>query len=392
MCRSTLGGMVSGPAASDRPDQRLDMSPPRPDCAGVRAATVCVAVTLSIAAINATGWTPRAIAATAGPPAVNRTESAPPCRVSAQLVPSCGVLWGVAAGAYSAVARERAVLRFEQRTGRTAAVYHAFHRADELFPTREQIDLARAPGGRRILFLNWKVAWGTTWAGVAAGGQDARIDRLAAHIVRSFPEPFFLAIHHEPEDDVNPYPDSGMTASDYAAMFAYTVRRLRANGVTNAVTVMAYMGNEKWPARLWWPQLYPGDDVVDWIALDSYVRAQPGYHHGDFADLLSRSPDLHQWPGYYTWATTTHPEKPFMLGEWGVIGDLAYSAEKVRIFDSVVAQLPRFPAVRAMVYFDGQIPRIGDSRPHTSPEALEAFKRIAAQPIFDVGVDASMIG
>jgi hypothetical protein len=154
---------------------------------------------------------------------------------------------------------------------------------------------------------------------VATGDQDARIDGLAAHVRAAFGEPFFLAIHHEPEDDVDDRPDSGMAAADYAAMFAHTVRRLRTDGVTNAVTVMAYMGSEKWPGRSWWPRLYPGDDVTDWIALDSYLRARPGYHYGDFTDLLQRTADPRQWPGYYTWATTAHPDKPFMLAEWGVL-------------------------------------------------------------------------
>ena len=54
---------------------------------------------------------------------------------------------------------------------------------------------------------------------------------------------------------------------------------------------MAYMGNEKWMAQSWWKDLYPGDDVVDWIGLDSYVSAEKGdYHYGDFADLLDRAP------------------------------------------------------------------------------------------------------
>ena len=329
-----------------------------------------------------------AVAVPAGALTTPLTPGAPTCAVSQRLVPRCGVLWGAAAGAYSATPREQAGLGFEERTGRIASVYHAFQRGDELFPTEKQINLARQPGNGRILFINWKVAWPATWAEVANGRQDTRIDRLADHLTAHFTELFFLAIHHEPENDVDPRPGSGMTAADYAAMFAHTVRRLRADGVTNAVTVMAYMGSERWPARPWWPDLYPGDDVVDWIALDSYLRAQPGYHHGDFASLLDRSPDPEQWPGYYSWATRVHPDKPFMLAEWGVIEYSSDLTEKARIFDTVAAQLPQFPNLKAMIYFEGQnLPAVGDSRPDSSSQALEAFKRLTAQPIFDVIVD-----
>ena len=42
-------------------------------------------------------------------------------------------------------------------------------------------------------------------------------------------------------------------------------------------------------SQSWWADLYPGDDVVDWIGLDSYVSAEKNtYHYGQFADLLDR--------------------------------------------------------------------------------------------------------
>ena len=79
------------------------------------------------------------------------------------------------------------------------------------------------------------------------------------------------------------------------------------------------MNNEKWNDPSWWDDLYPGDDVVDWIGLDSYVNAQPGgYHYGDFTDLMDRTTDKAKFPGFYDWATTRHPSKPIMVAEWGV--------------------------------------------------------------------------
>jgi hypothetical protein len=354
---------------------------------GIATVLITVAPAGPAAATPATPVTP-AIRGTPATPAEPPKPAAPPaCRVTERLVPQCGILWGAAAGAYSGVPRGVALRAFEWRTGRAATVYHAFHRGDELFPTADEIMLTVEPGRPRLLFVNWKVAWHTTWARVAAGEQDERIDRLAGHLNRYFPRPFFLALHHEPEDDVDERPGSGMSAADYAAMFAHTVNRLRAAGATQAVAVMAYMGSEKWPAQPWWPRLYPGDDVVDWIALDSYLRAEPGYHYGDFADLLERRPARHDWPGYYTWATTNHPDKPFMLAEWGVLEYPADRCHKARIYRSVTEQLARFPALKAMFYFDGENlpqPRGGDTRPDSSPEALAEFRNIAANPVFDV--------
>ena len=100
-----------------------------------------------------------------------------------------------------------------------------------------------------------------------------------------------------------------MTAKDYAAHVPPRHPRLRANGVDNAVNVVAYMGNEKWMAQSWWKDLYPGDDVVDWIGLDSYVSVEKGYYHyGDFGDLLDRQP-TGGGLGWYDWAVTQPPDQ-----------------------------------------------------------------------------------
>lgn len=60
--------------------------------------------------------------------------------------------------------------------GRTASIYHTYHSGDQLFPTASEIAMARGSGKPRLLMLNWKVAAGYTWAQVAAGAADARID------------------------------------------------------------------------------------------------------------------------------------------------------------------------------------------------------------------------
>ena len=49
--------------------------------------------------------------------------------------------------------------------------------------------------------------------------------------------------------------------------------------------------------------MYPGDDVVDWIGFDTYAYSDPGYGHGDFAELLNRRmASRPNWPGFYNWA------------------------------------------------------------------------------------------
>jgi hypothetical protein len=200
--------------------------------------------------------------------------------------------------------------------------------------------------------------------------------------MRAFGDPFFLVLHHEPENDINPRAGSGATAKDFAAMFRHVVLRLRADGVTNAVTVVAYMNYERWLTAPWWPDLYPGDDVVDWIGLDSYLDADPGsFHSGDFVSMLNRRAGG-QFPGFYAWATHREPTKPLMLAEWGVYGR---PADKPQVFATVLPALSRLPAIKAMVYFDTGHDQAGrDIRINSSPAALAEFQQLAAAPLFDV--------
>ena len=122
------------------------------------------------------------------PPATKPVEATPPagCAVDAKLVPSCGVLWGAAAGGFSDMPRDEALKTFEAKTGRTAAIYHTYHKGDELFPTKAEIAMTSDPAQPAHPMLNWKVAYGTTWAKVAAGAQDARIDRVAAYLKANY--------------------------------------------------------------------------------------------------------------------------------------------------------------------------------------------------------------
>ncbi len=330
------------------------------------------------------------VEATPTPTTPATTPAAPgTCVVDAKLVPSCGVLWGAAAGGFSDVPRDEALKTFERKTGRTSTIYHTYHKGDELFPTKSEIAMTNDPANPRTLMLNWKVGYGTKWANVARGEQDARIDRLSTYIKTNYgTRKFFMVLHHEPENDVDATAGSGMTAKDYAAMFRHTALRLKANGVSNAVFIVAYMNYEKWNNTSWWGDLYPGDDVVDWVGIDTYNNAQPGgFHFGDFNYMMNRTTDKAKFPGWYTWATTKHPGKPIMVAEWGVYDSSkpVVGQNKANVYATVLPQLAKMPAIKGMVYFETAKDQNGhDIRMDDTPEALAGFKKIAADPRFNV--------
>jgi beta-mannanase len=165
-----------------------------------------------------------------------------------------------------------------------------------------------------------------------------------------------------------------MTARDFAAMFRHTARRLRADGVTNAVFTMVYMSYQPWCVQPWFPDLWPGDDVVDWVGFDPYLSAEHGY--GDFGYLVDRTSQPARWPGFYSWVTRTHGDKPLMVAEWGVFEYPSDPARKAWIFSTVAAQLSRYPAIKALVYFDSPSAPKGDTRPDSSQPALAEYRRL----------------
>jgi hypothetical protein len=312
------------------------------------------------------------------------------CRTGSKLVPTCGILWGVAPGARTEEHGFEALADFEQKTGRHQAIYHAYHHGiRQMFPTPQEIAIARQPGKKRVLLLNWKPE-STSWARIARGDRrtDVFLDRLAQHLRRNFREPFFFAIHHEAEDQVREHTGSGYTARDYAAMFRHVVRRLRAHGATNLVTVLVHMAYVPHTTKSWFSDMYPGDGVVDWVGFDTYSYSDPGYGHGDFAELLNRRSSLKpRWPGFYNWVRAHHPGKPLMVAEWGVWFSKRHPGHMAEFYREVGQQIGRFPAIKAMVHFETPANQKGqDSSVDCTPAALREYRRLGRLPVFQVSL------
>lgn len=334
---------------------------------------VCGLIVYAVASIR-----PRPpVAAGGGGPAAEMTvpSGAPGCVATAKLIPSCGAWWGVAPDVFGGRPPGQAIATAEDRMGRPADIVHVYHRGKDLFPTPDERRLART----RLLLINWKPSVRDTWAEIADGAIDGRIDRLADRIKKTLRARFFLTVHHEPENDVRSGQGSGMTADDYAAMYRHVVLRLRERGVRNAVTVMTYMGAPNWATKPWFERLYPGDDVVDWIGLDPYADRRVN----DFANLVDKTRQDHaDWPGFYRWTQTRFPGKPIMVAEWGAFERHDEPAFKVAFFNSVRRQIRGYPQIKALVYFDSPRAPRGDTRFDSTVPAGRAFTELARAPYF----------
>ncbi|SDD33947.1 hypothetical protein [Glycomyces harbinensis] len=340
---------------------------------------------------------PAADPTSAGPPASPREESGQNedqlsvCKTGDKLIPTCGALVGVAPAAHTSRVKEDELLTFEERVQHTQQIYHAYERGDQrLFPTDAQIALTEDPEKPRTLFLNWKPQ-GASWAEIAAGDPetDEFLDRLAAHISADFDKPFFFTVHHEPENDVVQREGSGMEAADYADMFRYVIERLRANGVDNVVSVMNYMGYLKWVEKPWHDQLYPGDDVVDWIGLSGYGQSLHDDGRSDFGEIVDQTKGDTAWPGFYHWIAEEHPDKPMMLAEWGVFHQDEYPDHQTAVFQAARYQMAHYPRLKAIVYFETPEDSNGgrNSEVHLDEGALDAFRALMRSPYFNVRLE-----
>jgi hypothetical protein len=348
----------------------------------VLAVAVVVAAVLAVG-LGLTGSDERAPRATPGP-----TVTAD-CPISRILVPSCGAWWGSAA-VPGGVPNIEAL---EQTLGTPLPIAHFYARDGRTIPSEAESALARRSDAPVLLFVNVKPGWIASdtfisWADVAEGGADEYLDRIADSII-ALDQPLFLAIHHEPEDEVVETEGSGNTAADYVAMYRHVVDRIETRiaasdgDVVGPTWVWNVTGFPRWEQL--WPQLYPGDEYVDWVAYDPYLQ-EP--RDCDFSCVVNRTyVDYPEWTGFYDWATQQYPDKPLMLGEWGVRESRLAGGEdaKADVFASVPDLLEtQYPRLGALVYFDDgkELDDPTASRIDTSAAALEAFQQAVGSEYF----------
>jgi|GEM_PF-5942245 len=303
--------------------------------------------------------------------AMHVKESAPTCTVSSKLVPSCGAWFGLAEGPLVGESTAQALTRIETEIGRKLDIVHSYKGPGDIFPS--SFEQQESDGGR-FLLINWKPD--LNWARAASGQDDAYL-KQEAQAIKAYGQPLFLALFHEPENDM---PGDG-TPADYIAMWHHVRAVFDQQGVTNAVWVWNMMG---WSGhadnyRSGADSVYPGDAYVDWIAYDPYNKGT-GTKWASFASITNGTAS--GWPGFYTWAVTEHPDKPLMLAEYGTIQNPDdHSKETQWFLDAVDALKGPRSQIKAVVYFDTRYNGV----PYmlATPEMVAGFTQMGADPFLN---------
>ena len=232
-------------------------------------------------------------------------------------------------------------------TGRPLALLHVYARWSRPAPVSE---LRAVVGDGSVPILDW--GCGPDVSTLASGGDDTTITAYA-DALKGFEGPVFLRWCWE-MNLVGLHPQVGGPAA-FVSAWDHIRTLFREAGASNVSFVWCPGLTGVDPAPY-----FPGATEVDWIGVDGYSRT-PGETFGSLFSTF-----VHTWQG---------EGKPLMVAETGAAG----SAQPSYI-DSIGADAPGLPAVKAVAYFDAPGPA---EAWQFTPAGLLAFGRLAASPYFN---------
>jgi beta-mannanase len=279
-----------------------------------------------------------------------------------------------------------AVRDFARQTGHGLGIVHWYAIWGGWKSQFNAADLKAAAAQGAIPMITWEPWTGAgpdpEWSlqsAILSGAHDGYIDAWARGLA-AYGGPVLLRFAHEMHDQPR-YPwavgVNGNTAADYVAAWRH-VRAIFARYQTS---------NVKW---VWSPQMlgdasqethaaryrlvYPGDDQVDWLGLDAF-NTGPTLDWGtprwrSFSEVLATP---------YA-AITSIADKPVLLAE---VGSSEQGGSKADwISQALTTELPQFPRVRGLIWFDIVKQQEDAWTLSSSPTAFAAWISAASRPVF----------
>ncbi len=319
----------------------------------------------------------------ASPTATSATTAAPPAGAATPLpphVPASGAYFGIwrGPGPGRTTVPAETLADVELQVGRPMAIDHRYYDWGSELPGPVEVETASRGRIPMVSICACDFATGASvpWSAIANGSQDGYLGPMALRFA-AWGRPALFVFDAEAEDHLAA---RGSTA-EYVAAFRHIAGAFRVAGATNVGfvwTTTAYAFTPESGAFDRVVDLYPGDDVVDWIGADPFNFVDRGGWQS-FSSLVDP---------WYRWATTEHRTKPLMLTEWGTKEDPGDAARKAGWLETAGALLAeRYRRIKAVVYFDERkVERgtVNDWRIDTSPTSLESFRSVATAGWFAV--------
>ncbi|HEY7415527.1 MAG TPA: hypothetical protein VH593_10065 [Ktedonobacteraceae bacterium] len=258
-----------------------------------------------------------------------KSHAASACTPSAILVNPCRSWFGAAASGNPGAPPDKISQAnyLEKLVGQNLDIFRFYNASGD-----QPLDPQAATGQAEIHFanrantyiqVNWKPA--STWPAAGGGNAtvNAQIKQVANNIKAVAPHKIFLAVWHEPENDVSAFDNSAQqtackndpnfkglkgnagTPDQYQAMWHNVENIFNQQGVTNVVWAMNYMSYPPFYCLV--PYLWPGNQYVNWVLYDTYGHSK-GYANtaGAFYKVLQKDSS----------ASVDLNSKPWGLGEF----------------------------------------------------------------------------
>jgi hypothetical protein len=279
-------------------------------------------------------------------------------------------------GMYTRGAPERAAAidAYARKAGSDPAIIASYrYWSDPAFVVRDLNTVADRGAVPLVTWEPWRAdGRGYSLRKIARGDFDGYVRRSARAAAR-WGRPILLRFAHEMNGDWVPWGlgVNGNTAEDYIDAWRRLVTVFDEEGASNVRWV--WSPNVDPDGYLPFERLYPGDRWVDWVALDGFNFAG-GLGWRSFTDIFADSYE----------AITRLTSKPLMIAEMG--SDEEANRSKAEWITSMFArELPRFRAIRAIVWFNSPHGDRVDFRIDSSAESLAAFRSATASPAYQGG-------
>ena len=216
-----------------------------------------------------------------------------------------------------------------------------------------------------------------SWQAIGSGRHDKYLTQFAKDAA-AYHHPFVLRILHEMDGTWYPwgYSVNGNTnPAEYVTAYRHIVDLFRKEEAANVQFVWCPCvlnpgGIRKYGAML--KQAYPGDDYVDWVALDGYSSSRNDWK--SLQEVFQPSYDF----------ITGFSARPMILWELGAMENPADPMGRANwIKQGFLTVIPKqFPKVMVVVWFNA---KDGSGRVfslQTSPNAVAAWKEVISSPLY----------
>lgn len=301
---------------------------------------------------TATAPTQRTETTPASPPTVTTSRpDSDPCPVSAKLVPTCGVLWGLATRPQDL----SALASVEKSVGRTFDIVYNYHDINDVIPTATEVTEARQ--GRTLHLAIAARIYGSrqdsvTYSAITAGQYDAELSRQAEGVA-SLGVPVFMTFDQEANQHDKLGPRG--TAADFRAAWRHIHDLYAQAGATNAVWVWVMTGAPDNLARA--GELWPGNDVVDWISWNVYNQSGCGsgtVTPSKYTSFKGAMTPFYEWVHRQGPTRGIDPDKPMMISETGSVLYSGDPQRTARWYAAIPTTLAKYPQIKAVTLWDSK--------------------------------------